>query len=51
MMSPGVVAAVLLAVLVVGAVAYVALRMMGAREVEGDHPGEKGYVPTSRDHD
>lgn len=48
MMSPGVVAAVLVALLVVAVAAYLAIRVLGARAVEGDHAGEKGYRPAER---
>lgn len=48
MMSPGVVAAVLVALLVVAVGAYLAIRVLGARAVEGDHAGEKGYRPAGR---
>lgn len=49
MMSPGVAAAVLVAVLVVAVGAYLAIRVLGARAVEGDHAGEKGYRSAERD--
>ncbi len=48
MMSTAVVMAVLGVVLLAGALGFVALRVLGAREVEGDHPGERGY--TRADH-
>ena len=48
MMSTAVVMAVLGVVLLAGALGFVALRVLGAREVRGDHPGEKGYAPLDR---
>ena len=47
-MSPGVAAAVLAALLVVVGGGYVVMRVVGARAVEGDHAGEKGYVQEDR---
>lgn len=44
-MSPVAVAVVLVLVIVVGGGGFLAIRFFGARAVEGDHPGEKGYDP------
>ena len=44
MMSTAVVMTVLGVVLLAGTLGFVALRVLGAREVQGDHPGEQGYV-------
>lgn len=49
MMSPGVAAAVLVALLMVAVAAYLAIRVLGARSVEGDHVGERGYESVDRD--
>lgn len=46
MLSPGVATAFLVVALVAAAVGFVVMRVMGARAVEGDHPGEKGYGQT-----
>ncbi len=48
MVSSGVAMVLLVVVLVVAAVAFVVLRVMGARQTEGDHPGEEGYRPADR---
>lgn len=50
MLSSGVAMALLVVALVAAAVGFVAMRVLGAREVEGDHPGEKGY-PRPDHHD
>ncbi len=44
MLSSGVATALLVVVLVAAALGFVALRVLDARETEGDHPGEKGYA-------
>lgn len=44
MLSPGVATALLVIVLVAAAAGFVVMRVFGARAVEGDHPGEKGYA-------
>lgn len=48
MLSSGVATTLLVVVLVAAALGFVALRVLGARETEGDHPGERGYVRTDR---
>ena len=48
MLSPGVAMALLVIVLVAAAAGFVVMRVLGARAVEGDHPGEKGYARPSR---
>lgn len=44
MLSSGVAMVLLAVVLVAAAVGFLVMRMIGARAVEGDHPGEKGYT-------
>ena len=44
MLSPGVATALLVIVLMAAAAGFVVMRVLGARAVEGDHPGEKGYA-------
>ena len=46
MLSPGVAMALLIDALVAASLGFVVMRVLGARAVEGDHPGEKGYDPT-----
>lgn len=43
MLSPAVATTLLVIVLVAAAAGFVVMRVLGARAVEGDHPGEKGY--------
>lgn len=52
MLSPAVATALLVIVLVAAAAGFVVMRVLGARAVEGDHPGEKGYgqAPTDDAH-
>lgn len=45
MVMVGVAVALILLLLGLGVVAFVAIRVLGARETRGDHPGEKGYDP------
>ena len=47
MLSSGVAMVLLAVVLVAAAVGFMVMRMIGARAVEGDHPGEKGYTHRS----
>ena len=49
MLSPGVAMALLVIALVAAAGGFVTMRVLGARAVEGDHPGEKGYGQTGPD--
>ena len=49
MVSSGVALVLLVIALAAAAVGYAVLRVKGAHEVEGDHPGEKGY--RHADHD
>lgn len=44
MLSSGVAMVLLAVVLIAAAVGFMVMRMIGARAVEGDHPGEKGYT-------
>ena len=48
MLSPGVATALLVIVLLAAAAGFVVMRVLGARAVEGDHPGEKGYASRPR---
>ena len=52
MLSPGVALTLLVIAVVAAAAGYVVMRVLGARAVEGDHPGEKGYgqPPTEAAH-
>ena len=43
MVSSGVAMMLLVIVLLAAAAVFVGLRVLGARQVEGDHPGERGY--------
>ena len=43
MLSPAVATTLLVIVLVAAAAGFVVMRVLGARAVEGDHPGEKGH--------
>ncbi len=44
MLSTGVATFLLVVALTAGALGFVAMRVLGARETMGDHPGEKGYI-------
>ncbi len=44
MLSSGVAMVLLAVVLIAAAVGFMAVRVFGARAVQGDHPGEKGYT-------
>ena len=44
MLSTGVAMTLLVVALLSGALGFVAMRVLGARETRGDHPGEKGYI-------
>ena len=48
MLSPGVATALLVIVLVAAGAGFVVMRVLGARAVEGDYPGEKGYASHPR---
>ena len=52
MLSPCVALTLLVIAVVAAAAGYVVMRVLGARAVEGDHPGEKGYgqPPTEAAH-
>ncbi len=44
MLSSTVAMTLIALVVVAGAGGFIAMRVLGARAVEGDHPGEKGYT-------
>ena len=44
MLSPAVASTLLVIALVAAAAGFVVMRVLGARAVEGDHPGERGYA-------
>jgi hypothetical protein len=44
MLSPAVATTLLVIVLVAAGAGFVVMRVLGARAVEGDHPGERGYA-------
>lgn len=44
MLSSGVAMALLVVALLAAVLGFVVMRVLGARETQGDHPGEKGYV-------
>lgn len=45
MLMIGAAVALMFVLLAVGMIAFVVVRVLGAREAQGDHPGEKGYDP------
>lgn len=44
MLSSGVAMALLVVALLAGVFGFIAMRVLGARETQGDHPGDKGYT-------
>lgn len=44
MLSTGVATALLVVALLAAVLGFIAMRVLGAREAQGDHPGEKGYT-------
>ena len=48
MVSSGVAMMVMVVVLLAAGAVFVGVRVMGARQTEGDHPGEQGYQLADR---
>ncbi len=51
MLSSGVATALLVVVLVAAVAGFIAMRVLGARAVEGDHPGDKNYRHADHRHE